>query len=102
MTGKASACMPSGPLERRLCGAIRVPLSHTGGRVVATADDYRKYARECARFALEAQTEAERTTFLEMARAWSEAALRLEPGSTHLGKDRIVPPTSTENSSDRS
>ena len=35
-------------------------------------DQYREFATECYRLALEAETEADRKTLLELAQAWQE------------------------------
>jgi hypothetical protein len=43
------------------------------------AEEYRQYARECLETAANATTEHQRRQFLDMARAWTLAALRLEP-----------------------
>jgi hypothetical protein len=45
---------------------------------MATAADYRQYAREALQLATRAQTEDQRQNFLSMARIWTEAALRVE------------------------
>jgi hypothetical protein len=45
---------------------------------MASAAEYRQYARECLEWADKAENEAERKHFLSMARAWTQAALRLE------------------------
>jgi hypothetical protein len=45
---------------------------------MTTADEYQQYAEECVRAASEAETEKERKAFLDMARAWTQAALRIE------------------------
>ncbi len=45
---------------------------------MSTADEYRMYARESMQSAAAAKTEAERRTFLQMARTWEQAALQLE------------------------
>jgi hypothetical protein len=44
---------------------------------MTTADEYRQYAVECLRWAKEAETDEERQSFLDMARDWTLAALRL-------------------------
>jgi hypothetical protein len=38
-------------------------------------DEYLQYARECARWALEAKNEQDKQAFLDMAKAWTVAAL---------------------------
>jgi len=45
---------------------------------MATAQDYRKFAEECLRWATEAETEEFKDAFLQMARDWTLAAMRLE------------------------
>jgi hypothetical protein len=45
---------------------------------MATSGEYREYAKECVRWAAHAKTEDERTAFLDMARAWTLAAIRLD------------------------
>ena len=45
-----------------------------------TAVECHQYAEECVRWAARAKTEEQRKGFLEMARAWREAALLLEEG----------------------
>jgi hypothetical protein len=42
------------------------------------AAEYHQYARECVKSASEAKSKFEHEQFLNMARAWTEAALRLE------------------------
>jgi hypothetical protein len=38
-------------------------------------DEYLQYAQECARWALEAKDEQDKQVFLDMAKAWTVAAL---------------------------
>jgi len=45
---------------------------------MATAVEYHQYARECLHWADEAKSEDQQKHFLGMARAWTQAALRLE------------------------
>ena len=45
---------------------------------MATADEYRQFANECLRWATEADTDEFRQSFLDMARDWTLAAMRLE------------------------
>jgi hypothetical protein len=45
---------------------------------MATADEFREYAKECLQWADEAETDDQRQSFLDMARDWTLAALRLE------------------------
>jgi hypothetical protein len=49
----------------------------------AAAEDYRRFADECFRSARVAKTEAERKTFLDMAKIWTKAAAKLANG--HAG-----------------
>jgi hypothetical protein len=45
---------------------------------MATAREFQEFADECMRWAVEARTEDQRQAFLQMASAWTQAALRLE------------------------
>jgi hypothetical protein len=45
---------------------------------MTTAQEYRKFAEECLLWATEAETEEFKDTFLQMARDWTLAAMRLE------------------------
>jgi hypothetical protein len=62
---------------------------------MALADEYREYARACLESASKAETEHERKQFLNMSRAWTQAALRLE-GADPVSpiEDGIYPPES--------
>jgi hypothetical protein len=42
--------------------------------MVRAANDYRKYAEECLRWACDAGSDEERKAFLDMARTWIQAA----------------------------
>jgi hypothetical protein len=55
-----------------------------------TAKEYRKFADECLRWATEV-TDDERQAFLDMARDWALAAMRLE-GTLILSGDQQPPP----------
>jgi hypothetical protein len=44
-----------------------------GSATVRAANDYRKYAEECLRWACDAGTDEERKAFLDMARTWIQA-----------------------------
>jgi hypothetical protein len=61
------------------------------GRVMTTADEYRQYANECLRFADAAETDDQRQSFLDMARDWTLAALRLE-GTLHPARSDFAAP----------
>jgi hypothetical protein len=52
---------------------------------MATAKEYRKFARECLKWAEEAESEELRDAFLQMARDWEAAALRADG----IGLERI-------------
>lgn len=42
------------------------------------AKEYRAYAKECLEWATEADTDEQRQSFLDMARDWTLAAMKLE------------------------
>jgi hypothetical protein len=42
---------------------------------MTSATEFRRFAEECLRSAEEAKTEPERKAFLDMARAWTQAAV---------------------------
>jgi hypothetical protein len=44
------------------------------------AKDYQHFADECLRWARDASTEADRKTFLDMAKIWAKAAAKLTDG----------------------
>jgi hypothetical protein len=44
---------------------------------VTTADEYQRYATECIAWAHKAKTDADRKAFLDMARAWTQAAAKM-------------------------
>ena len=48
---------------------------------MATAAEFRQYASECLHWATEVETDEDRQAFLDMARDWTLAALRLEGAS---------------------
>jgi hypothetical protein len=48
------------------------------GSAMATAEEYKQFAKECLRWATEAETDDDRNALLEMARDWTLAALRLD------------------------
>jgi hypothetical protein len=54
---------------------------------MTTANEYRKFAAECLRWADEADTEQDCAAFIELARDWTVAAQRLE---------RASPPNATQ------
>jgi hypothetical protein len=58
-----------------------------------TADQYQQYAEECIRWAAQTKNEVERKAFLAMARAWTEAAWRIEEMLEPIGADPPSNPT---------
>jgi hypothetical protein len=56
-----------------------------------TAKEYREFAAECIRWATEVDSEDDRNSFLDMARDWTLAAMRLE-GTLILSGDQQIPP----------
>jgi len=66
---------------------------------MATAQEYRKFAEECLRWADEADTEEFKDAFIQMARDWTLAAMRLEavaalPPPPRVGRSGAPPPES--------
>lgn len=51
---------------------------------MTTAQEYRKFADECLRWATEAETEEFKDAFIQMARDWTLAAMRLDGVSAPL------------------
>jgi hypothetical protein len=45
---------------------------------MATAEEFREFASECLRWATEVDSDEDRQAFLDMARDWTLAAMRLE------------------------
>jgi hypothetical protein len=56
-----------------------------------TAQQYREFAAECLRWATEVQTEEDRQSFLDMARDWTLAAMRLEGSLVPIGEHQSSP-----------
>jgi hypothetical protein len=54
---------------------------------MTTAKEYREFAKECLKWADEAEADNDRNSFLEMARDWTLAAIRLEGGLTPEGRE---------------
>jgi hypothetical protein len=46
--------------------------------VVASADEYREFARDCLRWAQKNRDPEQRRALMEMAKVWTKAALELE------------------------
>jgi hypothetical protein len=60
---------------------------------MTTPDECRRYAHECVLWAARAKTDDERQAFLDMASAWTEAALRLGGGAaSHATAMMTTPP----------
>ena len=64
---------------------------------MATVSEYRQFANECLRWATEAETEEERNAFLQMARDWTLAALRLEGVPDSATQESDLPLRQVEN-----
>ena len=63
---------------------------------MATAKEFREFAAECLRWATEVDSDTDRQSFLDMARDWTLAAMRLEGAlvplpSPELDKDAHEP-----------
>jgi hypothetical protein len=52
---------------------------------MATADEYRQFAEECLRWARDAKPDEERKAFLDMARAWTQAAAKTNGEAATIG-----------------
>jgi hypothetical protein len=50
-------------------------------------DEYLQYAQECARWALEAKNEQDKQVFLDMAKAWTVAALARQHAKPSMRSD---------------
>jgi hypothetical protein len=57
---------------------------------MTTADEFRQYAQECLQWADQAETDDERQSFLDMARDWTLAALRLATSKDTDGSASLV------------
>jgi hypothetical protein len=57
-------------------------LSQRGGMtyrcVMSKADDFRQYADEALRFATESKSESQKQALMDLARTWTQAALKAE------------------------
>jgi hypothetical protein len=59
---------------------------------MTTAAEFRRFAEESLRFAEQAKTEQERRAFLDLARAWTQAAVgKGEPVPGPVGDPRTKP-----------
>jgi len=58
-----------------------------GGKPMTTAKEYREFAKECLKWADEAKADNDRNSFLELARDWTLAAIRLEGGFAPDGRE---------------
>ena len=61
------------------------------GTAMATVSEYKQFAKECLRWAAEATTEEDRKAFLDLARDWTLAAVRLEEGAMLTTHKENVP-----------
>ena len=61
------------------------------GSAMATVSEYKQFAKECLRWAAEATTEEDRKAFLDLARDWTLAAVRLEEGAMLAADKENVP-----------
>ena len=52
---------------------------------MTTEDEYRQFAEECMQWARAAESDAERKAFLDMARAWTDAAARMDGEAAPTG-----------------
>jgi len=55
---------------------------------MSAAQEYRHFMNECLHWAATARSEEERSTFLQMAKTWHEAALELERGLGFVADNR--------------
>jgi hypothetical protein len=60
------------------CGLIASWVMSSWRPTMTTVQEYRKFAEECLRWATEAETEEFKNAFIEMARDWTLAAMRLD------------------------
>jgi hypothetical protein len=58
---------------------------------MSTVDEYRKYARDCLRWAYRARTEEQRKQFLSLAREWQQAASGIEDTAAIEPDKRSLP-----------
>jgi hypothetical protein len=69
---------------------------------MTTPDECRQYADECVRWAARAKTQDERQAFLDMASAWTQAALRFAGGAASDATAMMTsPPAQHERASAR-
>jgi hypothetical protein len=54
---------------------------------MTTSDEYQRFADECMGWARGAKTEAERKAFLDMARAWMQAAAKMNDIPINVADD---------------
>ena len=69
---------------------VALPLKPRWG-AMSTVDEYRKYARDCLRWANRALTEEQRKQFLSLAREWQEAASSID-GTPPIEPGKRSPP----------
>ena len=58
---------------------------------MSSASEYRHFMDECLRWAIDARSDEERTSFLQIAKTWHEAAMRLEQslGRVRESRERV-------------
>jgi hypothetical protein len=56
---------------------------------MTTADEYRQFAEDCLRWARAAKDEAEKKTFLDMARTWTKAAAA-KPTNGQVAPEAVI------------
>ena len=60
---------------------------------MSKADDFRKYAEEAMRGAIHATSEKDKNAFIELARTWTQAALRMEGAPQSSENNKGSPPS---------
>jgi hypothetical protein len=58
---------------------------------MSSAKEYREFAAECLRWATEVESEDDRQAFLDLARDWTLAAMRLEGILIPDGEQQLPP-----------
>jgi hypothetical protein len=61
-----------------------------GGRIMASAKEFREYADECMERVKSAKSNRERRILLQMVEAWLEAAVKAERRQTNVRAANIV------------
>jgi hypothetical protein len=58
---------------------------------MTTPNEYREFAAKCLRWAIEVDSEADRQAFLDLARDWTLAAMRLDGILIPDGEEQLPP-----------